>query len=406
MYSRRRFLAEVSILGAASQISCALIPQVSKNSPWTEIANQYLKHPDGLINFNTGSAGIMPISVLADHQRFLTELNRYAPYETLDSWKEELDEVTKNLAALVGADAAEIALVRNTTEAINLVLHGLQFDSGDEILYSSMDYPYVNNTLLQLQSSKGIELNLIDKDFAKLADEQIIDIYTSQITSATKLVILTYMTHREGQILPVKAITQVAKAAGAEVLVDGAHAAGHWQHSVHDIGCDYYATSLHKWLSAAHGTGLLYVSKDKIPQLVPPISYDTSVGDTMKKFDYLGTRAYQNIRTAGSALSFLQTITLDRKQQRLIQLADYLKEGLKDITAISTITDERSCGIVSFSIAGQRLRPIKQALLSDHKIHLKQTGYPGRGMLRTSLNLHLLESDIDVLLYGLAEILG
>ena len=212
-------------------------------SDWKEIKNLYARNDKGLINYNCGSAGIQPLIVLEAFKGNQKRLSAYAPYEIFGKYQPLIKNSIQRLADLIKADSEEIALVRNTTEAINAVLYGIQWNPGDEILISSADYPLVWNTVNVLESRFQITIKTIKVKTEKDSNAQIVQRYKNGLSAKTRLLIATHITHREGHIMPVSDLSALGKQYGIDVLIDGAHGVGQIEVDVKSIGCQYYATS-------------------------------------------------------------------------------------------------------------------------------------------------------------------
>lgn len=374
---------------------------------WEAVSKEF-NYGGDYINLNTGSAGIMSKTTLHFLNQCSLEIGLTSPYQCLEKWQPIIKKTIQKLANLIGVSADEIALVRNTTEGINLVLQGFPFKPKDEIIAANHDYPYVLNTIQQLSSKKNIQTKILDIDLQKATKESIIEQYQKALSPNTKLLVLTYITHREGIVLPIKEITEKAHQNGIEVLVDAAHAIAHIPHNVADLNCDYYATSLHKWLSAPYGNGLLFIKKHKITKIQPTISSYKNENDNIKKLEHLGTRAFQNIVAIKPAIDFLLEIGLENKLKRLQSLTNYWIERLpkiKNARLISPINEFQYGGIISFKVEGKSSKEIVQSLLDNYGIISKSTGIPGNwSAIRISTNVFILEKHLDKMIEAVKEI--
>lgn len=395
--TRRKFLQNIACLS----IACMDSPvQIFKYQPesidWSSIKSKFLVEDYPILHLNSGSAGIMSKNVLRKYIEYLTLINSHAPYEILHNWEEQIRHNLHRLANHINATQGYLYLLRNSTEALNHILWGRQWNKSDEIIHATCDYPLMKNTLEQLISSKKIKLKTINHGRLKdISDDEIVKNYEKQIGKKTKLIVLTYITHREGHILPVKKICAMAKSYGIEVLIDAAHAVGQINHNVDEIGCDYYTSSLHKWLNAPLGSGILYVKRDRLRDLTPPISYPIHRETEANKFEYLGTRAFQNGMALGHAIDDLESMGIDQKQKRLHTLKNYWIDKIKSERNLEVITDtNRSCAIASVKVPIS-LNRVSQILKDDFKIHVKKSGYIDERFLRISPNVFTLESDLD-----------
>jgi len=402
--TRRGFLYKMTLLS----IVCCKTPldacaSSNYDIDWPTVKAQFMVDDYPIMNLNSGSAGIMSRSTFNSYIEYLKLINSYAPYEILHQWEPQIKSNLHRLSHHLHATQGHLCLLRNSTEAINTVLWGIQWKKKDQIIYASCDYPLLTNTLAQLEKRKLVKLVTVDHGRLKdISDDDIVKNYEKKINKKTKLLIVTYITHREGHILPVKKICDMAHSHGVKVLLDSAHAIGQIEHDIDDIGCDYYTSSLHKWLNAPLGSGVLYVKNDSYVELMPPISYPVAINDNIDKFEYLGTRAYQNGMTLGHAIDDLETIGIVAKQERLHSLKKYWTEKIKDTSNLEIITDtSRSCAIAS--VKTPKRGKVYDELQNRYNIHVKKSGYKEEGFLRISPNVFTLESDLDLFVSALIE---
>lgn len=377
------------------------------STDWQNIKSLYGIDKYPYLHLNSGSAGIMPTLVIQQLDKLTDQMNQSPPYEFWDGLKELRYTNRKRLAKLIGAKADEVSVVRNTTEAVNLVVFGTQIHSGDEWICASSDYPYGVGAMDQVAKTQGVKINKIPlDDVDTISDDAIINRYAEAITPKTKLVLLSHMTFREGRILPVKKITKLAHAQGAKVLLDAAHTYAHIDHDVKDLGVDYYATSLHKWLTAPHGTGLLYINESEVDSINPPLPHIE--GDNgMDKFYHLGTRAFQDIAGLEYALTFQDVIGFKKKRKRLKELSDYWTGQVADISRLKFHTPlgkGESGAVVAFSLEGIGGSTMLKLLYDEYGIHAKVSGYPRKSFIRITPNLFTLESDLDKLVTAIHDI--
>lgn len=401
MGTRRTFIKKISALSIGTQLArncngIALIPKPS----WDDVAKQFFVSDK--LNFNTGSAGMMPIPVYEDFIENTKKLCSAAPYEVQSQHQEQINNSMLRLGSLIDSPLSNLSFVRNSTEGLDALLWSLPFKKDEEIIYSIEGYPYVENTLNLLQKTKGVRpISIITEP--EYSNKEILEKYQKAITAKTRLIVVSHITHRDGHIMPVKEICALAHSQGVEVLLDSAHAIGQVNHSVTEIDCDYYVTSMHKWLYAPLGSALLFVKEEHLGKLFPSYAYPAKKQNEIAKFDYTGTIAFQNKMTLRSVLDFNDYIGLERKTERLKELSLYLANGLANIKDVKLKTDlSKSVGIVTFAPPVARYFSRMVTALSDNSdIHIKKVSHHRFGFLRASLNLHLMEKDIDKLLNAL-----
>ena len=363
---------------------------------WNKIRQQYPDANSTILNLNNGSAGMISSAVERQLVTLLREMNKMAPYEAKGVWSEISRKSKLKLAQLIGAKKEEIAIVRNTTEALNYVLRGIEIPKHSNVVCAKHDYSSALNILKRLAKEKNFTLKYVDITLPASKDE-IIKSYDEKIDENCSLVLLTAMTHREGQILPIKEITKLAKAKGALVVVDAAHALGHFEHSVVDWNCDYYCSSLHKWLSCPIGSGLLYMKSELIPYTEGSFSANKNLVGRMIKFEDVGTKPFAIEASILSALSFQEKIGLKVKSDRLRALTDYWVNGMKNITHLKTYKPEEYGGVCSFYCPGDSVEIM--SYLNSKKIHVKKVfdnNYKNnKSRYRVSPNIYHGFNDLD-----------
>jgi len=404
MESRRNFLKNLTQAGIALPFSMTLADNISRytwpetrNEPdWNEIRSHFLASSNDLVHLNSGSSGNMPLPVLNFYKEKLMEVNAFAPYHVLNKWKPEIKSEMARLASMIGAGAGELAFVRNTTEAINIILWGLQLERNDEIVNANWDYPLVNFSLERLEEQKGVRSRTVQVPLSEMSDEDIVKAYESMINENTRLLIVTWMTHKEGRILPARDICRMADRYGIEVLVDGAHIAGQLDFSLTDVGCHYFASSLHKWLNAPLGSGLLYINTSAMDGHEPILSYDKNIESPSVRYEHLGTRAFQNMATLKAALDYLELTGIKKKEERLTALTHRWMDAVSGTDGIQICTPrDKCCAVASMAIKGLSSGKIKSIMNKEYGLHVKSTGYAGLPMIPISPNIFTSFEEID-----------
>lgn len=349
---------------------------------WRQVRAAFACSPT-LINLNNGGVSPSPRAVaeaLDHYTRMCNEAPSYYMWRILDQDREPL---RMNLAALAGVSHEEVAICRNATEALNTIIFGLPLKAGDEVVVSTYDYPNMANAWKQRALRDGVKLVHADPQLPSEDEGAITEAFTSRFTERTKLVHLTHIVNWNGQIMPVRRIADEAHKRGIEVLCDAAHSFALLDYRIPDLGCDYWGTSLHKFLCAPFGNGLMWIRKDKIGRVWPLLSNDKPQGEDIRKFETLGTRSFPTEMATGYALDLHNLIGQPRKQKRLHQLKTYWMERVKDVPGISfkTSLDPRSsCAIGAFGIAGKKAAEIYDHLFTKWKVHtvgIEREGIPG-----------------------------
>src|SRR5581483_8651142 len=321
---------------------------------WREIQQSFTVDRS-LINLNNGGVSPSP-KVVQDAMRRYLEFSNQAP--TVTMWQilePEIESVRRRLADSFGCDPEEMAITRNASEALEICILGLDLKPGDEILTTNQDYPRMLTTWRQRERRDGIKLKTISFPVPPPSMDDLYQRFERAITPKTKVIQVCHITNLTGQIFPIKRICQLGRERGIEVIVDGAHAYAHFPFKHSDLDCDYYGTSLHKWLLAPHGTGFLYVKKSKIGKLWPMMAADISQDNDIRKYEEIGTHPAANHNAISEALTFYEGIGAERKAARLRYLKDRWAErlnGQKGVTIFTPFAAEQSCAIGTVGIEG------------------------------------------------------
>jgi selenocysteine lyase/cysteine desulfurase len=366
---------------------------------WSVIQRAYSVNPN-LINLNNGGVSPAPIVVQQAVERY-NELSNEGPsyymWRILDQGREPLRE---KLAQLAGAQTGEIAINRNSTEALNTIIYGLDLKSGDEVIGTKQDYPNMIQAYRQRAMREGIVYKQISFDFPMEHDEQIVKAYEAAITPRTKLIHVTHMINWVGQVMPVAQIADMAHAHGIEVIADGAHSFGLMEYKIPDLDCDYFGTSLHKFLSAPIGTGMMWVKQDKIEKLWPLTCNDKPHSSDIRKFETLGTRSFPLEQGIGEAINFHQGIGSKRKEERIRYLKDYWATKVQDLPKVklhTSLNPKYSCAICGVSIDGMTPAELENALFNQYKIHTVGIVWENISCVRVTPHVYTTLPDLDKL---------
>jgi len=325
----------------------------------------------GIVNLNNGGVSPSPRMVTEAFVRYTWQQEDATAYTMWQILEPQSETIRTGLAEVFGCDAEEIAITRNASESLEILLMGMDLKSGDEILTSTQDYPRMITTLKQRELREGLKLNLIKIPLAPSNVDDIAGAFERAVTPKTKLILVSHQINLTGQILPIKKICDMARARGIETIVDGAHAFAQFDFKQADLGCDYYGTSLHKWIYAPKGTGMLYVKKDKIPKIWALMASEDRNKNDIRKFEEIGTHSAAMRLAIGEAILFHNAIGGKRKEERLRFLARYWMNKLKDVPKVGFNTSfdpKQSCAIANFKIDGIDPVAIGSYLMSKHKI--------------------------------------
>ncbi len=357
------------------------------------------------IQFNSGSAGVMPLPVQDHLFDLIRIMNNRAPYVAWSEWQETKKSNISRMADMLGVSPEELMVVRNTTEALNMILYGLPLKPGDQVIAAHHDYPFALNAIQQRVKRDGISCELLSLDLPA-DDDEVVGAYEAAVTPATRAILVTYMTHRHGHIMPVKRICEMAHEKGIQVVLDAAHAFGQFEHDLRNLGADYYATSLHKWLNAPHGCGLLYVNKDHINELHAHPSSNLDAQGSIDKYEHIGTRAFHQEIGIQTALDFHMNIGSQTKQARLHELKSYWTERIATVDRVHLHTDlspAKSCAVATFSIDNLSGGKMVKILDEDYDIHAKSVGGKWGSGVRISVNVFTHYKELDRLVQAVTE---
>ncbi len=372
---------------------------------WGWIREAYTVSPN-IINLNNGGVAPQPKVVQDAHIRFYQYCNEapsYYMWQILDQGREPLRE---KLAGICGCDPEEIAINRNSTEGLNTVIFGLNLKQGDEVVLTKQDYPNMINAWKQREKRDGIKLVWIDLPLPIEREDDIVKHYTSAFTSRTKVVMVTHLINWTGQIMPVRKIADEAHKMGIEVIADGAHTLAHFDFKIPDLGCDYFASSLHKWMSAPFGSGLLYIKKEKIKNVWALLSNNEPDGTDIRKFESLGTRSFAAEMSIGTAADFHEMIGAPRKEARLRFLKDYWVnqvKGLGKVSFLQSNNPKMSCAIANIAIEGKKPEEVSSELFNKHKIHCVAINWENIHGVRITPNVYTSLKELDKLVSGIKK---
>ncbi len=384
-------------LEAIRDVSGAPHEVARDESFWLEV-QQAFSVDRSLINLNSGGVSPSPTIVqeaMKGHLDYSNEAPVYTMWRILEPQREG---VRQRLAREFGCDAEEVALTRNASEGLQICQLGLDLQPGDEVLTTTQDYGRMITTFKQRERRDGIKLVQFPVPIPAEDPDEIVHLFESYVTPRTRAILMCHMINITGQILPVKAVVRMARRHGIPVIVDGAHAFGHFDFTHADLDCEYYATSLHKWLLAPHGTGMLYVRKDKIGGLWPLMAAPDTMDDDIRKYEEIGTHPAANYIAIAEALTFHQGIGAKRKEERLRYLRDYWARPLLTHDRVrlhTSLKPEFSCCIGTVQIEGIDTTDVGTYLWDSHRIiatPIKHEEFEG---LRVTANVFTTLEELD-----------
>lgn len=364
---------------------------------WSRIAQAYTVSPT-ILNLNNGGVSPQPKVVQDAVDRYYhlsNEAPSYYMWQILDKGREPL---RRKLADLAGTSGEEIAINRNTTEALATVTWGLTMQKGEEIVMTKQDYPNMIHAWKQKEMREGIKINWISLSLPNENDDEIVKAFIGATTSKTKIWHITHMINWTGQILPVKKLCDEARKRNIISIVDGSHTFAHMDFKISDFNPDYFGTSLHKWLSAPFGTGMLYVKKENIAGLWPLFPNDKPQSSDIRKFESLGTRSFAPEQAIGQAIDFHLAIGSKRKAERLHYLKTYWCEKVTRNPRVKlniSLRPEYSCALGNFSIEGIEPETVASKLMGDHQIHTVSIKWENISGVRVTPHVYTSTKDLD-----------
>jgi len=374
--------------------------ETARNESFWFPVQQAFRTDRSLINLNNGGVHPAPAVVIDAVKRYMDFSNGAPAHNSWRILRPRKELIRKKLADTFGCSPEEIALVRNVTEAMQIALLGIDLNPGDEILTTSHDYPSMKNAVLQREKLEGVKVTMFDFPYPPDDLNVLTDLFKKNITSKTKLILFCHITNLTGQIFPVRDICRLARERNIDVVIDGAHAFGHFVFNQNDLECDIYGANLHKWMMAPIGTGFLYIKKNKIKNIRPLFPAPDPFSEDIRKFEHIGTHQEYLKLAIGDALDFHHGIGAARKEERLRYLRDYWAKELMKLSGVKILTSlepEQSCGIGTFTVEGMNMGKLSGQLLDQHKIYTTTVGLPDdvHGM-RVTPSIYTTLKEIDV----------
>ena len=373
---------------------------------WDTIRGKYRLKPE-YINLENGYYSMQAEEVLDAFIRNVRDINLSASYYMRTRQYDDKLAVRKRLAAMAGCSADELIITRNTTESLDTVIAGIDWQPGDEAIMAAQDYGAMLDMFALQSRRRGMVNRIVSLPIDPRSDDEIVALYANAISSRTKLLMVAHMVNISGQILPVRKIADMAHQKGVAVMVDGAHAFAQLEFAIPDLGADYYGASLHKWLGTPLGAGILYVRADKIAGLWP-IYGDASVPDTdIRKLNHTGTHPVHTDLGIRPAIDFHESIGVARKEARLRYLQNYWTGKVRGLPRIvmNTPTDpRRSCAIANVGIAGIKPGDLAKILLDRYQVWTVAIDTANVQGVRITPQVFISIADLDRFVLALKEL--
>ena len=365
---------------------------------WAEIQRAF-DADRTMINLNNGGISPTPSHVLEQMIRDLKFTNELPVEHMWRILQPRMESTRRELAKEFGCSPEEMAVVRNASEANEIMIYGLDLKKGDEVVVTNQNYGRMIATWQQRERREGIVLKQVSFKVPPPSDQYIVDQFRAAITPRTRVIEVTHITNLTGQIMPVRQIMQMARPLGIEVFVDGAHAFGQWPIKRDEIDADFYGTSLHKWLHAPIGAGFLYVRQSKIPKLWPLMAAGESQAADIRKYEEIGTHPQANFNAVSAALAFSQGMGLDRKIARLRYLRDRwavrLQKESDRVHVLTQLGPDKSGAICLFNVDGLDSVKLGGWLLDKYRIVNTPIVHPEFQGIRITPSVYTSVTEID-----------
>ncbi|MBK8980146.1 MAG: aminotransferase class V-fold PLP-dependent enzyme [Planctomycetes bacterium] len=351
-----------------------------------------------LINLNNGGVSPAPAVVQAAQRRHLEEANHAPAYVMWRLQQPGKEAVRQALARIAGCEAEEVALTRNASEGLQTCQFGFDLEAGDEVLCTDQDYPRMLNTFRQRAARDGIVLKTVKIPVPCEDPGEIVRRYRDGLTDRTRLILCCHVINLTGQILPVRELAALGRERGIPVIVDGAHSFAHVDFRIPDLECDYFATSLHKWLFAPIGTGLLFVRRERIPGLWPLMAANTGQEADIRKFEEIGTCPIGNYLAIADAALFHERLGTARKQERLLFLRDLWARRLGEHERVrlnTSLAPGMANGIANVRIDGIDSNELAVHLQRAHRIIVTTIRHEDFEGIRVSPSVYTTPGELE-----------
>jgi len=379
---------------------------LNEESFWKSIRKDYLLKKD-YVNLENGYYCFIPQPTLNKYLEHVKRINFEGSYYMRNQLDLDKRKTAERLSNLVNCDKDELAITRNTTESLDLIISGFPWKKNDEAIFAIQDYGSMQEMFKLTAKRRGIVNKIISVPNQPENDEEIVSLYEQQITKKTKLIMVSHMINITGQILPVKKICEMAHSYNIDVLVDGAHCVGHIDVDIKDLNCDYYGSSLHKWLSAPLGTGLLFVKKEKISKIEPILAGHVHQRDNIMRLNHIGTHPVHSDLAINDAIDYLESIGIERKQNRLRYIQRYWSDKLRfknNIIINTPIEIQRSCGIANIGVKNKTPDELSKILFNEYSIFTVAIDYANVKGCRITPNIYTNEEELDYFVESIIKI--
>ena len=416
--TKRTFIKNTSLVGLGSLVSFSALGKmveaiahlpaeaVAKDDTFWQMIREGYNLKSDYINLENGYYCIMPREVMEQYFNHIREVNLQGAYYMRTVQFDNKKIAATKLAEVAGCSPDELIITRNTTESLDMVISGMNWQPGDEAIMAEQDYGAMLDMFKQVSKRYGMVNKVLSIPMDPGSDDEIVEMYAYAITPKTKLLMICHMVNITGHILPVRKICDMAHSKGVQVMVDGAHALAHIKFSISDLNCDYYGASLHKWLSVPLGAGMLYVKKENTGKIWPLFADSSKDDNDILRLNHTGTIPVATDLTIANAIDFYKKLGPERKEARLRYLQNYWTTRVRGMAHIvlNTPTDPtRSCAIANVGIKGMKPADMAKTLLDKYKIYTVAIDNAGVHGCRITPNVFTTTAELDALVNALGE---
>ena len=373
---------------------------------WEGVKKQHHFAPN-VQYFNNASLGSSSIPVRKATRQFRDTLDDFPSKYMWGGWNKEKEQTRKDVADFLSVDKEEIALIHNTTEGMNLIARSFDLQAGDEIIIADHDHASATIPWGAWQETKGIKIVRPTLPITPKTKEEVVNLYRKAITPKTKIISMCHIVNTTGMILPIKEVSEIAHKKGILVAVDGAQAAGMFKIDLHNLGCDFYAASSHKWLFSPKGVGVFYAKKESQKYLKPLMVARGYKDKSIRRLENYNTRNLPEVLGLGASIQYLNSIGLEKIHNRTFELKSYFRSKLENSPKFKIKTpasDDLSGAIQVVEVVGKNVRNIKKQLFDQHGIDCRPMSVFGLNALRFSFAIYITKKDIDGLVEALEAI--
>ncbi len=386
------------IFAASAKVSDKTPLEVAADEDFWFAVQQAFMVDRSIVNLNNGGVCPNPKVVHDALVRYLTMENMNPVHYMWRVLEPQVESVRTQLSRMFGCDREELAITRNASEALENAQFGLDLERGDEVLTTNQDYGRMLTTWDQRVRRDGITVKMVSFPTPAPSLDYLTNMFEEAVTPRTKVIHMCHVTNLSGQIFPVGDICRMARERGITTIVDGAHAFAHFPFTYQDLQCDFYGTSLHKWLLAPRGTGFLFVRREKIESTWPLMAAREQQNNNIRKFEEIGTHPASTHNAISEAIIFHQGIGVERKAARLRFLRDrWMRrlEGQPGVVFHTSFDPSMAGGLANVGIEGIEPGPLANHMWDKHRIVVVAIGHPDCTGIRVTPNVYTTLEEVD-----------